>query len=115
MNHLLRIRIFLKPYLWQILATLTSLIVLTGLSLIVPRVIENVIDKGLVQGQSSSLLQSALILLGLGLGSAVLNLISRFGSQWVASHVGYDLRNRMYDHIQHLPFTYHMTMSKADS
>jgi len=107
MKHLLRIRIFLKPYLWQISATLASLIVLTGLSLIVPRVIENVIDKGLVQGQSNSLLQSALILLGLGLGSAVLNLISRFGSQWVASHVGYDLRNRMYDHIQHLPFTYH--------
>jgi len=107
MKHLFRIRIFLKPYLWQILATLVSLVVLTGLSLIVPRVIENVIDKGLVQGQSSSLLQSALILLGLGLGSAVLNLVSRFGSQWVSSHVGYDLRNRMYDHIQNLPFTYH--------
>src|SRR5258706_902487 len=107
MKHLLRIRIFLKPYLWQILATLTSLLVLTGLSLIVPRVIQNVIDNGLVQGKASSLLQSALILLGLGLGSAVLNLINRYGSQWIASHVGYDLRNRMYDHIQHLPFTYH--------
>ncbi|MEP6895409.1 MAG: ABC transporter ATP-binding protein [Chloroflexota bacterium] len=107
MKHLLRTRIFLKPYFWQISATLISLFVLTGLSLIVPRVIQNVIDKGLVQGQSSSLLQSALILLGLGLGSAVLNLVSRYGSQWVASHVGYDLRNRMYDHIQHLPFTYH--------
>ena len=107
MKHLLRIRIFLKPYLWQISATLLSLVILTGLSLIVPRVIENVIDKGLVDGQSSSLLQSALILLGLGLGSAVLNLVNRYGSQWIASHVGYDLRNRMYDHIQHLPFTYH--------
>jgi ATP-binding cassette subfamily B multidrug efflux pump len=107
MKHLLRIRTFLKPYLWQISATLTSLLVLTGLSLIVPRVIANVIDHGLGQGQTSSLLQSAFLLLGLGLGSAVLNLINRYGSQWVASHVGYDLRNRMYDHIQHLPFTYH--------
>ncbi len=43
----------------------------------------------------------------LGLFSAVLNLINRYLSEWIAAHVGYDLRNRMYDHIQYLPFSYH--------
>ena len=28
-------------------------------------------------------------------------------AEWIAARVGYDLRNRMYDHIQYLPFTYH--------
>lgn len=107
MKHLLRTRIFLKPYFWQILATLLMLLTLTGLNLIVPRIIQTVVDKGLVQGEASSLIQSALLLLGLGLGSAILNLGNRYGSEWVAARVGYDLRNRMYDHIQHLPFTYH--------
>ena len=107
MKHLLRTRIFLKPYFWQILATLLMLLTLTGLSLIVPRIIQTVVDQGLVEGETGSLIRSALLLLGLGLGSAILSLGNRYGSEWIAARVGYDLRNRMYDHIQHLPFTYH--------
>jgi len=107
MKHLIRIRIFLKPYFWQILATMLMLLTLTGLSLVVPRIIQMVVDQGLVQGDTNSLIRSAFVLLGLGLASAVLNLGNRYGSEWVAAKVGYDLRNRMYDHIQHLPFTYH--------
>ena len=107
MKHLIRIRTFLKPYLWQISVTMLMLLVLTGLSLIVPRIIQTVIDKGLRSGDINSLIRSALLLFALGLVSAVLNLGNRYGSEWVAARVGYDLRNRMYDHIQHLPFTYH--------
>jgi len=107
MKHLLRTRIFLKPYFWQIVATLSMLLILTGLNLIVPRIIQKVIDDGLVRGETGYLLRSALLLLSLGLGSAILNLGNRYGSEWIAAQVGYDLRNRMYDHIQHLPFTYH--------
>ena len=107
MKHLLRIQIFLKPYFWQIMLTLLMLLVLTGLSLIVPRIIQSVIDDGLVRGEKTYLVQSALLLLGLGLVSAILNLGNRYWSEWIASRVGYDLRNRMYDHIQYLPFTYH--------
>ena len=107
MKHLLRIRIFLKPYLWQIAVTMLMLLILTGLNLIVPQIIQSVIDKGLLQGNAASLIRSALLLLGLGLISAFLGLGNRYGSEWIAARVGYDLRNSMYDHIQHLPFTYH--------
>src|SRR6266498_3205741 len=107
MKHLIRIRTFLKPYLWHIIATLLMLFVITGLNLIVPGIIRSVIDNGLVRGQRLFLIRSALLLLALGLGSAVLNLGNRYWSEWIAARVGYDLRNRMYDHIQYLPFTYH--------
>jgi len=107
MRHLLRIRIFLKPYFWQIVVTLLLLLVLTGLNLLVPRIIRSVIDEGLVQGETAYLIRSALFLLGLGLLSALLNLGNRYWSEWIAARVGYDLRNRMYDHIQYLPFAYH--------
>jgi ATP-binding cassette subfamily B multidrug efflux pump len=107
MKHLLRIRLFLKPYFWQILLTLLMLLILTGLSLVVPRIIRSVIDDGLTRGETTYLLRSALLLLGLGLVSAILNLGNRYWSEWIAARVGYDLRNRMYDHIQYLPFTYH--------
>ena len=107
MKHLIRIRIFLKPYLWQIMSTLLMLLVLTGLNLVVPYIIRSVIDEGLARGESAYLVRSALLLLGLGLLSAVLTLGNRYWSEWIAARVGYDLRNRMYDHIQYLPFAYH--------
>ena len=107
MKHLLRIRIFLRPYFWQILASLLMLLSITGLSLVVPGIIRSVIDDGLARGQIAHLIRSALLLLGLGLGSAILNLGNRYLSEWIAVRVGYDLRNRMYNHIQRLPFTYH--------
>ena len=107
MKHLLRIKIFLKPYFWQILATLLMLMALTGFQLAVPRIIQSVIDDGLTRGERSYLISSAFILLGLGLASAILTLGNRYLSEWIAARVGYDLRNRMYDHIQYLPFTYH--------
>jgi ATP-binding cassette subfamily B multidrug efflux pump len=83
------------------------LLSITGLSLVVPRIIQSVIDNGLARGETGYLVRSAFLLLGLGLGSAILNLGNRYLSEWIATRVGYDLRNRMYDHIQHLPFTYH--------
>ena len=67
MKHLLRIRTFLKPYFWQILATLLMLLTLTGLGLVVPRIIRSVIDDGLTRGETGYLVRSALLLLGLGL------------------------------------------------
>ena len=107
MKHLLRITIFLKPYVRQIATSFVMLMSVTGLSLVVPRIIRSVIDDGLVSGDTGYLIRSALLLLGLGLASAILTLFNRYLSEWIAARVGYDLRSRMYDHVQQLPFTYH--------
>jgi ABC-type multidrug transport system fused ATPase/permease subunit len=107
MSSLLRLRIFIRPYLPQITVNLLLLLGITALSLYVPRVIQQVVDVGLTAGATDSILQSALILLGVGLSAAALSLCQRYLSEWIAARVGYDLRNRLYDHIQHQPFTFH--------
>ena len=107
MNSILRLRSFVKPYLSQIFLSLLSLSTLTGLSLIVPRIIQQVIDEGIASGQSGVLARSAFILLGLGLLTAVLNGFQRYISEWIGGHIGYNIRNSLYDHIQHLSFSYH--------
>jgi ABC-type multidrug transport system fused ATPase/permease subunit len=83
------------------------LFIITALNLLVPRIIQTAVDDGLTRRDMRQLIQSALLLLGLGLGSAFLSLINRYTTEWIAARVGYDLRNRAFDHIQHLPFTYH--------
>ncbi len=107
MTFLLRLRIFIKPYFQRIALNLFLLLGITGLALVVPRIIQDVIDIGLAQKDVDYLARAGLILFGLGLATAVLSLFHRYLSEWIAAHIGYDLRNRMYDHIQYLPFTYH--------
>lgn len=107
MNHLLRIREFLRPYTWQVLLALLILLMMTGANLVVPEVIRQVIDIGLVQGERRFLLNAALVILGIGLLIAALDFANRYISSWIAFRVTFDLRNRLYNHIQHLSFSYH--------
>ena len=107
MRHLLRLRTFIQPYHWQLLLSLLLLLSITGLSLVVPTIIRQVIDVGLLQGEVSFMIRAALLILGIGLLKAALTYFQRYATEWVAQRVGYDLRNRLYNHIQHLSFTYH--------
>ena len=107
MNSILRLRSFVQPYLPQIFLSLISLATLTGLSLLVPRIIQWVIDEGITSSQSGVLARAAFLLLGLGLLTAALNGLQRYITEWIGGHIGYDIRNHLYDHIHHLSFSYH--------
>ena len=107
MKPLLRLGIFVRPYWKQVSLSLITLIVITGISLLVPAIIQRVIDVGLGQQDVQVLITSALLLLGIGLANSVLTYWQRLLTEWTATHIGYDLRNRLYNHIQHLPFAYH--------
>ncbi len=107
MKSLLRLRVFLRPYLPQVLLSLTLLLMLTGLSLVIPAIIRQVLDVGIARGEVSFMLRMALLILVIGLARSILGYFQRYVNEWLAQHVAYDLRNRLYDHIQHLPFTFH--------
>ncbi|MBM3153573.1 MAG: ABC transporter ATP-binding protein, partial [Chloroflexi bacterium] len=83
------------------------LLSITGLGLIAPRVIQQIIDDGIARGEITAIIRSAFILFGIGIISAGLSMALRYRSERVAAQFGYDLRNRMYDHIQNLSFSYH--------
>ncbi len=107
MKDLLRLRKLLRPYLWQVLLSLLVLLLVTAARLVVPAIIGNVIDKGLAGGQERYLMIAALVILGLGLVRALLSFVQTYLGAWIAQHISFDLRNRLYNHIQHLSFSYH--------
>ena len=107
MKHLLRLLPSLRPYWGQIGLSMLLLLAFTGLSLVVPSIIRQVIDVGLTGKDLGYLLRAALLILVIGLTNALLTYFQRYLSEWIAQKIGYDMRNRLYDHIQHLPFTYH--------
>ena len=107
MKILLRLRPFLRPYRLQASLALIVTLVLTILLLLVPAIIRLVIDVGLAQQDAQVLAGAALALLGIGALRSGLIYAQRYLGEWLASHIGYDLRNRLYNHIQFLPFSFH--------
>ena len=107
MKQLWRLRPILGKYSLQILLALVSLLSITAAQLLLPAIIKQVIDIGLADRDVQFLLKSALLILGIGLTTAALIYLQRYISEWIAAHIGYDLRNQLYDHIQHLSFGYH--------
>jgi ATP-binding cassette subfamily B multidrug efflux pump len=103
----------LRPYRGRVYITILSLIFLTGIELSLPAIIRQVIDVGLVGSETIFLLRAALLILGLGVIRAVFSYLQRFLAEWISHHVAYDLRNRLYNHIQHLPFSYHDRMQSG--
>ncbi|HWQ83902.1 MAG TPA: ABC transporter ATP-binding protein [Anaerolineales bacterium] len=97
----------LRKYRFQVLLALLTTLGLTAVSLAIPRIIQQVIDNGLAQGNRGYMLWAALAIAILGLITAGLTYTNQYLSEWVAAHIGYDLRNRLYDQIQYLSFSYH--------
>jgi ATP-binding cassette subfamily B multidrug efflux pump len=107
MKSLFRLRPFIQPYWTQVIQALLALVALTSISLAVPYIIGEVIDQGLTNRDIRLIINAALVLLGIGIASAFLLYWQRYLTEQIAAQVGYDLRNRLYDHIQHLTFSYH--------
>jgi ATP-binding cassette subfamily B protein len=107
MKILFRLRPYLQPYFAQIALLLFLLLVMTGLSLAVPLVIQRVIDIGLGERRMDYMIGAAGVILAIGVARALLAYTDRYLGEWIATKIGYDLRNALYNHIQRLPFSYH--------
>ncbi|MCD6290186.1 MAG: ABC transporter ATP-binding protein [Anaerolineae bacterium] len=107
MNTLTRLLSYLRPHRKRLIITYICLTTVTGLNLIVPWLIKQVIDIGLTRGEHKFLIQAALIVVGISLVRSLFSFGQRYGVQALSQLVAYDIRNQLYDHIQQLGFSYH--------
>ncbi len=102
-----RIIALLRPHWLSTLGAVVCLGLSTGFALIVPGLLAWVIDTGLQHGQFSTLLLAT----GAILATSALRGLFAYGqgylSQALSNLVAYDLRNRLYDHLQTLSFSFH--------
>src|SRR5512135_47064 len=108
MKILLRLFRSLSPYRLQVVVLFLCVLVVTGALLIIPSLIRSAIDDGLAKNSPSELLSVGLTILGVGFVRSLANFGRRYLSEWLVNRSGYDFRNRMYDKIQRLSFSYHV-------
>jgi ATP-binding cassette subfamily B multidrug efflux pump len=106
---LLRILKYTRRYAWAVGIAYMGIIGTAILSVLVPRILEDVIDVGIETGDQEFMLHAGILIVGLGLLRGVTGFMTRYFSEWLANRTAYDIRNQIYDHVLHLPFGYHDT------
>ena len=107
MKQLKRFFSLVNPYRRQVIYASLLLLFLTAIEMLFPEIIRRVIDDGLKGGRISILITAAGLVVGLGLLKALLGFREQYLTEWIAHHVAFDLRNKLYNHIQRLPFKFH--------
>ena len=107
MRIILRILGFLKPYKKLTLAAYAALLGSTLLSLALPRLLGESIDKVLAQGQLRPVVLFGVVIIVIALTRGVFNFGENFLREALAQRVAYRIRNAIYDHLQRLSFAYH--------
>jgi len=107
MQSLLKISHLIRPYWLPLTGAFVALVGVTAAQLVIPSIIRGVIDTGLLKGEVSHMLRAALIILGFGALRSILSAIQRYLSETVSMRFAYDLRNKLFRHIQSLSFSYH--------
>lgn len=90
---------FAKPYRFRVFALLLTILAITGLSLIPPLLLKELIDSALPNENMQQLNRLALALIAVPLASGLIGVFQRRLSANVGEGIIYDLRRALYDHM----------------
>jgi ATP-binding cassette, subfamily B, multidrug efflux pump len=103
---ILRIFSYIRPYWKYITAGYIALLISVGMQLSIPRLVEYVIDGGLVDESTRVLTIGVLAIVAVGLTQGVFTYLRSYMFQFLAERVGYDIRNHLYRHLQFATFSF---------
>lgn len=101
-----RITRYLGAYRWPLVIAYVSLFVALAAQLTVPKLIQVVIDDGIVVDDRSVVLQGALFIVGATLVQAIFTYVRSYLFQALAERVSTDVRGQLYEHMLTLSFSF---------
>jgi ATP-binding cassette subfamily B protein len=101
-----RVLAFAKPYTRQIVAFLLLVMVDACLVVATPLLFKKIIDDGVIPGDGSLVTQLALVIAVLAVAETVLTLVLRWYSARIGEGLIYDLRTRVFAHVQRMPLAF---------
>ncbi len=104
MNALRRVIPFIRPYRLIAFFMVITVVLPVAMELLVPRALNYVIDAGIEAGDMSAIVRGSLVMLATALIGAVATLGQGVCRAELSQGLAYDLRNRMFAHIQTFSF-----------
>ncbi len=111
---ILRILSYLKPYWFQFLLVFLAILVSAGVGLLPSIITGKIVDEALV-GRNMKLLIELLIAAFLTLTlSEVIGVLESYINAWISNRIIFDMKNQMYDHLQHMPHSFFTSEKQGD-
>ena len=111
---LLRIVSYLKPYGLQFALVFVAIVIAAGVGLVPSIVTGMIVDEALVGEDLGYLVDLLLIALAAMVASQLIGVIENYINAWISQRIIYDMRNEMYDHLQHMPHSFFTTEKQGD-
>jgi len=101
-----RIITFLKPYQKWVMIAFFSVMMVAFLGPLRPKLIQLAIDQHIVVGDYAGLQRIILFLVLVLIGEGLLSFVNAYLTQWIGQQAIFDLRTRVYRHIQRQPLSF---------
>ena len=112
---LLRILKYLKPYKWHFLLVFISLIISAVLGLFPSVITGKIVDAIISDNRSLAMLLKLVMWAFVVLTSSqVISVLEQYINSWISQKIIYDMRNEMYDHLQHMSHSFFTNEKQGD-
>jgi ATP-binding cassette subfamily B protein len=113
---LLRVAGYGRPYTWKIAFMFINILVTTGLAMVVPLALRQLIDNVLTNGEknTNSLHLLAAVLFLTPLLSSSVQIFQRWLNASVGEGVIYDLRRQVFDHLQRMSLRFYVNTKTGE-
>ena len=109
-----RIFSYLLPYWKQMAIVLVCILISSAFSLLPSVLTGRIIDEGLI-GQDMRMLVILIVTsLGVTLGANLIRVAESYLNNWIAQHITYDMRNKMYRHLQQMSQSFFTSNNQGD-
>ncbi|MBO5342305.1 MAG: ABC transporter ATP-binding protein [Lachnospiraceae bacterium] len=109
-----RIFSYLLPYWKQMAIVLVCILISSALTLLPSVLTGRIIDEGLIGRDLKKLITLILISLGVTLGGNLIRVAESYLNNWIAQHITYDMRNKMYRHLQRMSQNFFTSNNQGD-
>ena len=109
-----RIFSYIKPYWFKFLLVFATLLLSAWLGLLPSIITGRIVDEALLGPTMGSLIKLIIYAFLTLLASQVVNVVSSYLNSWISQHIVYDMKNQMYDHLQHMSHSFFTTEKQGD-
>jgi ATP-binding cassette, subfamily B, multidrug efflux pump len=95
-----RIITYLVPYKGWVSLAFVSVLTAAYLGPLRPKIVQTIIDRDIANGDVDGLQKMIMVLIIILVAEGVLSLVNAYLTQWIGQRAIYDLRTRVYRHIQ---------------
>ena len=111
---LLRILGYLKPYWLQFLFVFIAILVSSIVGLLPSIITGRIVDTALVGNNLGLLIRLLFTALAAMLASQLVGVLENYINSWISERIIFDMKNEMYQHLQHMPHSFFTTEKQGD-